>query len=342
MVLESDDSIAMRKELEALRVKSLKDLQTALQSMSEERRRLVQALTAELSGQGADMGMVMRFLAARDWHYAAAKTLIEKHLAWRKETLPIHTSSVREELLKEKYVLMGKDKEGHSIIIINECKMGPHTYKSLKECTDALIFGLELLCTRKLGPLDKFVVIFNRNNSTNKNVDMEWAKLVGSILQNNYPERLHKAFVVPSSLFFRGVSRVRPLMIFHFIIHVSFPCVISLTFTAHDEISTLLFLALFFRIVLFHHFPPFFLPISQLWRVARLFFDAKTANKVHILGDVAGLHEHIDPSQLTAELGGTMPYRFDIEESLGLKLFKSPRSGLAADAEAKLRREAGV
>jgi len=215
----------------------------------------------------SNCSMVMRFLAARAWNYDEACKLLQEHLAWRRANLPIGPEEVRAELSKEKYALLGYDKLGRRIIIIFERRLGKHTYTSIEECTKALIFGLERLFQEKLGPTEQFVVIFNRVGGTKQNVDLDWARVVGSILQNNYPERLGAAYVAPVNLLFRG-----------------------------------------------------------LWRIASLFFDPKTANKIKLLGSTSELLNYIDSDNLLEELGGKLKYHFDIEESLGYKDYISPRS----------------
>ena len=107
--------------------------------------------------------------------------------------------------LQRKYSIHGRDKAGRVVIIIFERNMGKHTYTDLNECTAALVFGLELLAQRVLGPMERFTVIFNRVGATKANIDLDWAKVVGQVLQNNYPERLAKAYVVPANFLFRGV-----------------------------------------------------------------------------------------------------------------------------------------
>jgi hypothetical protein len=38
-----------------------------------------------------------------------------------------------------------------------------------------------------------------------KHVDIDWAKGVAQLLQHNYPERLYRAYIVPSNVIFRGI-----------------------------------------------------------------------------------------------------------------------------------------
>jgi len=134
--------------------------------------------------------------------------MFREHLKWRKETFPIDPETVREELSKRKYMLVGKDKLGHPLVVVNQSLMGPHTYTDFNNCLLALVYAFEKLCSVKLEPAQKFTVIFNRENASLKNVDMEWAKAVGRLLQDNYPERLYLGLVSPTSMGFRGVWNV--------------------------------------------------------------------------------------------------------------------------------------
>ena len=47
------------------------------------------------------------------------------------------------------------------------------------------------------GPLEKFAAAITLKGVRRKNVDMKWIKLMGAVLQNQYPERLKCAYLAP-------------------------------------------------------------------------------------------------------------------------------------------------
>lgn len=48
-------------------------------------------------------------------------------------------------------------------------------------------------------------VLFSRVDATKENGDQDWLKLVGGLLQANFPERLHKAIVGPMPMWARAI-----------------------------------------------------------------------------------------------------------------------------------------
>lgn len=217
---------------------------------------LVRKLAREFPA--ATPSMIYRFIRARDYDYEKTAAFLSKHLEWREKNLPIDPESVREEVLKEKFTLMGRDKKGQHIVWLFADKMGKSTYTHLDEAMKAIVFGLERLAAKELGPTDKFAVIFSRVGSGSDNLDMDWAKAIAGILQNNYPERLGATYVTPVSLSLR-----------------------------------------------------------MLWKVARGFFDPKTADKIFLLGNPSELQDHITTENLLPQFAGTIEYQFDIDYILG-------------------------
>jgi hypothetical protein len=202
-------------------------------------------------------GTLLRFLRARSFVVDHAAEMLRANLRWRNEFLPIDPESVREELSKQKYKLVGKDKLGHPLIVVTQRFLGPHTYSDFRNCLMALIFAFEKLCSVKLDPAQKFTVIFNREGASLKNVDLEWAKAVGRLLQDNYPERLYVGLVSPTSIGFRSV-----------------------------------------------------------WNVAKVFFDKRTVEKIHLLPSNKDLLEFVDSEALLEELGGTNKIPFVVDDLL--------------------------
>lgn len=168
-------------------------------------------LSPELLNKELTMSMTIRFLRARNHGIKEATAFILEHLKWRKATLPIPADEVTDELKKGKYQLInGFDLNGHRTLVIHSKRMGKHTYTDFDNMVRAIVFALEKLCNN-IGPLETFTVIVSRIDSGRKNLDLDWAKGVAGVIQNNYPERLFKAMVTPVSFAFRGVWRIAKL-----------------------------------------------------------------------------------------------------------------------------------
>lgn len=83
---------------------------------------------------------VVRFLRARKGNVADARTMLEGHLKWRAETLPVTCDAdVVEELEKKKYCFSGEDKDGRKVIVVRSRLMGKHTYSSMEVCEQRFV-----------------------------------------------------------------------------------------------------------------------------------------------------------------------------------------------------------
>jgi hypothetical protein len=123
-------------------------------------------------------------------------------------------------LLTEQYVVHGRDKTGHPLLILQvpflspaisglnaraSCRRGEWARTRTRHRRSASVasstpsrlsvsrrvpalgtLSRRCLCTLgafTLGPLERFTVVVDRTDMTSKNIDLQWAKAVGSILQ---------------------------------------------------------------------------------------------------------------------------------------------------------------
>jgi hypothetical protein len=207
----------------------------------------------------AKFGTCVRYLRARDGVVKDALPFLLNHFKWRLETFPVGAAEVREELLKGKYELIeGRDLAGNVTLVVHGKNLGTHTYTDLVNVTHAVAYAFERL-TEGLGPLEKFTTVYSRVDCSSKNLDLPWAKMIATMLQNNYPERMYKAMVFPSNFAF-----------------------------------------------------------DLIWRIARLFFDAKTADKITLLADGKDLLKYIPADTLPVDLGGRYTQPFDPYKTFAL------------------------
>ncbi|XP_065853408.1 uncharacterized protein [Euphorbia lathyris] len=142
--------------------------------------------------------MIRRFLRARELDIEKASTFFLKYLSWKRSFMPngsISPSEVPNELAQNKLFMQGVDKKNHPIVIIFGAKHVP--YKgNIDEFKRFVVYTLEKLCARMPHGQEKFVAIADLEGWGYTNSDFRGSLAVLSILQDCYPERLAKSFVV--------------------------------------------------------------------------------------------------------------------------------------------------
>ncbi|KAJ0974603.1 hypothetical protein J5N97_016568 [Dioscorea zingiberensis] len=142
--------------------------------------------------------MLRRFLRARDLDLEKASNLFLKYLKWRKEAIPkgfISESEVQNDIAQKKMFMQGFDKRGCPIGIV---LAGKHYYskRDLDEFKRFVVYILEKLCDRIPRGQEKFTAIGDLQGWGYSNCDIRAYLASLDILQNNYPERLGKVFLV--------------------------------------------------------------------------------------------------------------------------------------------------
>lgn len=147
---------------------------------------------------------IVRFLRAREGDLDNAEQFLKTHLSWRKTNLPVEiTPEVRTELEKLKYAVYGRDKDGRVVVVVRVRLMGKHTYDDLSNVEKACIVFAEYL-EHVLDPLGQLTVLYSRVDAGRKNFDLDNVKLIATLFQDNYPERLYRAYVAPVGIFLRS------------------------------------------------------------------------------------------------------------------------------------------
>ncbi|CDP18989.1 unnamed protein product [Coffea canephora] len=148
------------------------------------------------SSKDVDDFMIRRFLRARDLDMDKASTLFLKYLSWRKEFVPngsISPSEIPNELAHEKLFMQGHDKLGRPVVVVFG---GRHKPKNLEEFKRFVTFSLDKICARMPSGQEKFVCIADLEGWGYTNSDVRGYLAALSILQDCYPERLGKLFIV--------------------------------------------------------------------------------------------------------------------------------------------------
>nr|KJB12434.1 hypothetical protein B456_002G021200 [Gossypium raimondii] len=142
--------------------------------------------------------MIRRFLRARDLDIEKANTMLLKYLSWRRTFLPkgfVSESEISNQLADNKLCMQGVDKQGRPIVVAFGGRHKP-TKGNLEEVKRFVVYGLEKICARMPRGQEKFVAIGDLEGWGYSNSDIRAYIASLSILQDCYPERLAKLFIV--------------------------------------------------------------------------------------------------------------------------------------------------
>jgi len=146
-----------------------------------------------------------RFLIASGMKVERAAETLQAHIDWRQITLPIDITTIPNEIKKGSCVFQGFSKDGFPIIYLRTRYQTPKN-RDVGECVRHTIHTVE----RALGKLGrkadtemgKVIVVLDRVGETRENVDFELGRQISTIMQRNYPERLHMVLVYPADLLY--------------------------------------------------------------------------------------------------------------------------------------------
>ncbi|KAI4304879.1 hypothetical protein MLD38_040338 [Melastoma candidum] len=150
------------------------------------------------SAKDVDDLMIRRFLRARDLDVEKASNMLLKYLSWRKSFVPngsISASEIPNELAQDKLFMQGTDKLGRPIVVVHGFKHKP-SKSTLEEFKRFVVFSLDKICSRMPSGQEKFVAIGDLHGWGYTNSDIRGYLASLSILQDCYPERLGKMFII--------------------------------------------------------------------------------------------------------------------------------------------------
>ncbi|OAY30601.1 phosphatidylinositol transfer protein 3 isoform X4 [Manihot esculenta] len=162
------------------------------------------------SSKGVDDSTLRRFLRARDLDVQRASAMFLKYLKWRREFVPngsISPSEVSNEIAQNKVFVQGTDKKGRPIMVA----FGSRHYQN-KESSEELkrfvVYVLDKICARTSPEQEKFVVLADLQGWGYANSDVRGCLAALAILQDYYPERLGKLFIVNAPYIFMAVWKI--------------------------------------------------------------------------------------------------------------------------------------
>ncbi|KAI7985684.1 Phosphatidylinositol transfer protein 3 [Camellia lanceoleosa] len=166
--------------------------------------------TQDPSSEDADDLMIRRFLRARNLDIEMASAMFLKYLKWRRTFVPngfISVSEIQHDLAQNKMFLQGMDKKGRPITVAFGSRHF-HNKGGLEEFKRFTVFALEKLCSRMPAGQEKFVAICDLEGWGYANSDIRAYLGALSILQDYYPERLGKLFIIHVPYIFMAVWKV--------------------------------------------------------------------------------------------------------------------------------------
>ncbi|XP_020581592.1 CRAL-TRIO domain-containing protein YKL091C [Phalaenopsis equestris] len=145
-----------------------------------------------------DDSTLKRFLRARDLDVEKAANFLVKHLRWRREAIPkgyISESEIQNEIAQKKMFAQGFDKIGRPVGVVFGCRHNASN-RDLNEFKRFVVYIIEKLCSRMQQNQEKFTIIADLQGLGYSHCDIRAYIAALDILQNNYPERLGKCFLL--------------------------------------------------------------------------------------------------------------------------------------------------
>ncbi|CAM8979134.1 unnamed protein product [Rhodiola kirilowii] len=156
---------------------------------------------------------LMRFLIARSMDTEKAAKMFVQWFNWRQSFVPlgfVDELEVADELEQRKVCLQGLTKSGYPLMIVIGGKHSPP--KDMSQFKKFVVHLLDKTLASSFEGTEtgneKLVGILDVQGISYKNVDPRGLITAFQFLQNYYPERLAKAFVVNMSPFFLGIWRM--------------------------------------------------------------------------------------------------------------------------------------
>ncbi|XP_012471059.1 uncharacterized protein LOC105788644 [Gossypium raimondii] len=162
------------------------------------------------SSKEVEDGALRRFLRARDLDVEKASNMFLKYLNWKRNFVPngsISPSEIRHEIQQNKMFLQGWDKKGRPIALLLAARHFQHE-GGVDEFKRFIVYLFDKIITRMPPGQEKFIVIGDLKGWGYANSDIRAYLAALSLVQDYYPERLEKLFVVHAPYIFMTAWKV--------------------------------------------------------------------------------------------------------------------------------------
>lgn len=159
-----------------------------------------------------------RWLRARSWDVDVAARCIISHAAWRAGIMPngpITPAQIPNELGSEKAFMLGSDKQGRAVLLIQAKKHKAWTRK-LEELELYVCYLLDAAvnaCDLSLNPRGHIAVILDLTDMGATNMDVQAVQALFKLLGAHYVERLGQMIIYnPPMIFWGAWNTLSPLL----------------------------------------------------------------------------------------------------------------------------------
>uniref|UniRef100_A0A0A9E1N0 CRAL-TRIO domain-containing protein n=1 Tax=Arundo donax TaxID=35708 RepID=A0A0A9E1N0_ARUDO len=142
--------------------------------------------------------MLRRFLRARDHNIGKASAMLLKYLKWKPAAKPngfISEEEVANELAQDKTFLKGFDKLGRPMVYVLGARHSP-SKRDLDEFKRLVIYVLDNAVSRLPPGQEKFAAVADLKGWGYSHCDIRGYLAALDIMQNYYPERLGRVFLI--------------------------------------------------------------------------------------------------------------------------------------------------
>ncbi|XVE63784.1 hypothetical protein DITRI_Ditri07aG0047800 [Diplodiscus trichospermus] len=151
-----------------------------------------------------------RFLRARDLDVEKASAMLLKYLKWKRDFVPngsISESEVTNEIEQNKMFLQGSDKKGRPISVLLAAR---HFQRNggVDEFKRFIVYSFDKIFARMPPGQEKFVVIGDLEGWGYANSDIRAYLAAISLVQDYFPERLEKMFIVHAPYIFMKAWKI--------------------------------------------------------------------------------------------------------------------------------------
>lgn len=159
---------------------------------------------------GVDDATLRRFLQARSLNVDKACKFLVQHQKWRRSFVPygcISEAEIPNELKRNKIFLQGYDKINRPIGVILAARHDSFQ-RDLEEFKRFVVFGFDKAVSSLSAGQEKFVLIADLQGWSYRNMDIKGYLSILQILQDHYPERLGRLFMIHVPYLFWGAWKV--------------------------------------------------------------------------------------------------------------------------------------
>ncbi|KAK8476355.1 hypothetical protein V6N11_014485 [Hibiscus sabdariffa] len=162
------------------------------------------------SSKEVDDLTLRRFLRARDLDVEKASAMFLKYLKWRRSFVPngsISPSELKNEIQQNKMFLQGSDKKGRPVGVLLAGRHFQHK-GGVDEFKRFIVYIFDKIFARMPPGQEKFLVIGDLEGWGYTNCDIRAYLAALSLVQDYFPERLGKLFIVHAPYIFMAAWKI--------------------------------------------------------------------------------------------------------------------------------------